>query len=382
MNEHWRPQLATNTTTAAAPGRPRSIVFLGTAHDDGGSSVLASTLSGAMRADGHHVEEWYLFGSKVELPPGARVFVKGARSRSPFTLAALFVRVVLALRHLKPDAIFGLQPLSNLLAGIAGWLAGVPDRVATHHLSITQFNPVLMTLDGLAGRVGLYRHIVACGQSVADTYRRNGPAYMRRLTVISNGHGKPVRIDRAKARAEFNLPEKGPVLGQLGRLYHQKNQCFSIGLLRDLSDASLLMLGNGPDEALVKSTIASGGYEGRAHVVRHIAHDRIGDFYSAIDIALFPSSFEGLSLAAIEAIHAGVPLICSDIPSFREMFQDSPFLAANLVVPLGDRDAWLDRIRAILSEQKLRTEIVAELRRLSPAYAFETMAAKYLALLD
>jgi len=116
--------------------------------------------------------------------------------------------------------------------------------------------------------------------------------------------------------------------------------------------------------------------------VPHIAHDRIGHFYSAIDIALFPSSFEGLSLAAIEAIHAGVPLVCSDIPSFREMLQDSPFLAANLVVPLGERAAWLDRIRAILSDEELRIRIVAELRRLSPAYAFETMAAKYLALLD
>jgi glycosyltransferase involved in cell wall biosynthesis len=382
MNELWRPKQTTSAMTVATPARPRTIVFLGTAHDDGGSSVLASTLAGAMRADGHHVEEWYLFGSKVELPPGARVFVKGARSRSPFTLAALFMRVVWALRRLKPDAVFGLQPLSNLLAGIAGWLAGVPDRVATHHLSVTQLNPVLMTLDGWAGQFGLYRHIVACGRSVADTYRHNGSAYMRRMTVISNGHRKPVRIDRAAARAEFNLPTKGPVLGQLGRLYHQKNQRFSIGLLRDLSDASLLMIGHGPDEALVKSAIKGGGFEGRAHVVRHIAHDRIGDFYSAIDIALFPSSFEGLSLAAIEAIHAGVPLICSDIPSFREMFQDSPYLAANLVVPLGDRDAWLDRIRAILSDEQLRTGIVAELRRLSPAYAFETMATKYLALLD
>jgi glycosyltransferase involved in cell wall biosynthesis len=89
-----------------------------------------------------------------------------------------------------------------------------------------------------------------------------------------------------------------------------------------------------------------------------------------------------LSLAAIEAIHAGVPLICSDIPSFREMFHDSPFLAENLIVPLGDRETWLERIRAILTDEKLRRQIVTELRLLSPHYAFETMAAKYLALLD
>jgi glycosyltransferase involved in cell wall biosynthesis len=275
-----------------------------------------------------------------------------------------------------------LQPLSNLLAAAAGALAGIRLRVGTHHLPYNQFNPVLMKLDGAAGRVGLYSDLVACGQSVADTYRHNGETYMRRLTVIPNGHAKPVPADRSTARAAFGLPPKGAALGQLGRLYHQKNQRFSIGLLADLPDTSLLMIGSGPDEDLVRSEIASRGYADHVHLHLHVEHSRIGEFYSAIDAVLFPSSFEGLSLAAIEAIHAGVPLICSDIPSFREMFRDSPFLMKHLIVPLGDRDAWLTRIRVVLDDQSLRAQIAAELRQLSPRYAFETMSTKYLGLLD
>src|SRR6185437_12315863 len=198
----------------------------------------------------------------------------------------------------------------------------------------------------------------------------------------ANGHKRPAVKDRAASRAAFALPAKGTVLGQLGRLYHQKNQRFSIGLLDDLPGTSLLMIGSGPDEALVKSEITARRLETRSQVILHIAHDRIGEFYSAVDIALFPSSFEGLSLAAIEAIHAGVPLICSDIPSFREMFRDSPFLTETLIVPLGDRAAWLDRIRAILGDDRLRARIAAELVTLSPRYDFETMAARYLELID
>jgi glycosyltransferase involved in cell wall biosynthesis len=379
MNELWQPRREASRT--AAPLHPRTIVFLGTAHDAGGSSVLASTLAAAMRTEGHHVEEWYLFGSYADAPQGARVFLNQRRSRSPITLAVLFARVVRALREIRPDAVFGLQPLSNLLAAVAGTFACVRHRVGTHHLPYDQFNPVLMKLDGIAGRLGLYSDLVACGQSVADTYRHNGELYMRRLKVIPNGHRRPVPADRAAARAAFGLPSKGAVLGQLGRLYHQKNQRFSIGLLRDLPDTSLLMIGSGPDERLVRSEIASNRYEGRVRLHLHVDHERIGEFYSAIDAVLFPSSFEGLSLAAIEAIHAGVPLICSDIPSFREMFCDSPFLSGHLIVPLGDRDAWLERIRAILGDQTLRAQIAAELRRLSPRYAFETMSAKYVALL-
>jgi glycosyltransferase involved in cell wall biosynthesis len=64
------------------------------------------------------------------------------------------------------------------------------------------------------------------------------------------------------------------------------------------------------------------------------------------------------------------------------MFRNSRILTETLLVPLGDRDAWLNRVRAILSDEKLRQRIVAELRRLSPAYVFETMAAKYLSIID
>lgn len=378
MNELWRPHDLTGHATTVPP---RSIVFLGTAHDGGGSSVLASTLAEAMRAKGHHVEEWYLFSSNAEMPAGTRVFLEGRRSRSPLKLAKLFARVVAALRETKPDAVFGLQPLSNVLAALAGSLAGVRNRIATHHLPYDQFNPVLMKIDGVAGRFGLYSHMVACGQSVADTYRHNGAAYASRLGVIANGHARPARIDRTAARARFGLPANGLVLGQLGRLYHQKNQRFSLGFLNDLPDASFVMVGHGPDEGAIREAIRQDGLESRAQIVLHLPHERIGDFYSAIDIALFPSSFEGLSLAAIEAIHAGVPLLCSDIPSFREMFADSTFLTETLILPLGARTAWLERIRAIRDDRALREEIVEELRRLSPRYAFETMTDKYLALL-
>ncbi len=244
MTKHWpTPSLA-----KPAVAQPRSIVFLGTAHDNGGSSILASNLATTMRADGHQVEEWYLFSSAAEMPPGARVFAHSGRSRSPLTLAMLFARVVMALRQRRPDAVIGLQPLSNLWAGLCGFIAGIRNRVATLHGPADRFNPLLMKLDAVAGRLGLYTTIIACGQSVADTFANNGKAYARRLAVIVNGHKKPALIKRDAARRQLGLPESGAVLGQIGRLSYQKHQDFSLDLMRDLPDASLLLVGGGPDE--------------------------------------------------------------------------------------------------------------------------------------
>jgi L-malate glycosyltransferase len=362
--------------TAQLSHRRRSIVFLGTAHDNGGTSILASNLAEAMRARGHHVEQWYLFGSDGDMPAGTRVFVPAKRSRSPYVLTLLFFRVVAALRQSRPDVLFGLQPYSNLLVGLAGRIAGVRNRIPTYHGPRRFVTGSLMALDDVVNWLGLYTQMIACANNVAKTYGRED------LAVVVNGHDIPKAFSRGEARAALGLPADGPILGQIGRLSHQKNQSFSLDLLRRLPEAALVLLGIGPDEAELMSQIEAAGLADRVRNIPAIAHDSIGLFYSAIDLALFPSRYEGLSLAAIEAIHAGVPSLCTDIPSFRELFAASPLLTAKLLLPPADQSPWLARIREILGDQDLREEIRSELARLSPTYRFEVMADQYLRLID
>ena len=362
-------------TLQDSPG-PRSIVFLGSAHDNGGTSVLASGLAEAMRAQGHHVEEWYLFGSHGDLAPGTRIFEPGPRSRSPWVLLRLVYRLLAALRRHKPDVLFGLQPLSNILVGIVGRIAGVRHRIPTYHGPRDWVNPTFVTIDTFVNALGFYTQMIACANSVAETFKRKG------LTIVVNGQSVPRTFSRSEARTALGLPTEGFMLGQLGRLSYQKNQSFTVELLQQLPEASLVLVGIGPDEEEIRSRIKAAGLEQRVRIVPSITHERIGLFFSAVDLVLFPSRYEGLSLAAIEAIHAGVPPLCSDIPSFHEMFDESPVLSSELVLPTSDPSAWLTRIRALLADKTLHKQVVAELARLSPSYRFETMAQKYLRLLD
>ncbi|MBI4274029.1 MAG: glycosyltransferase family 4 protein [Rhizobiales bacterium] len=381
MTKLWRPSLASINKTPRPP-RSHSIVFLGTAHDNGGSSILAGNLAHAMRAAGHRVEEWYLFDSPSGVPAGARLFSAGGRARSPFKLAVLFVRVIAALRSQKPDTLFGLQSLSNLIIGIGGWLAGVPNRVATHHNPASLLDPLLMRIDAVVGRLGFYTRIIACAASVGESFERNGDAYCRRMRVIPNGQKKPVMLARDDARSQLGLTKTGTVIGQIGRFCEQKNQGFSVDLLKDIPSATLLFVGTGPDENAVKANVTANGLSDRVHFVTSLPYQRIGAFYSAVDAVIFPSRFEGLSLAAIEAIHAGVPFVASDIASFRELFRDAPDLAKTLLVPLTDRALWISRLRALLDDAKLRAAVATEFARLSPAFDFDVMAKRYLAALD
>jgi glycosyltransferase involved in cell wall biosynthesis len=144
----------------------------------------------------------------------------------------------------------------------------------------------------------------------------------------------------------------------------------------------LLLVGTGPDSAALGTKIADAGLQDRVRIVSAIDYERIGLFYAAVDVVVFPSHFEGLSLSAIEAIHAGVPLLCSDIPSFREMFHASVPLSEKLIVPLADRRGWLAGIRAMVSDVALRSRVTADLAHLAPNFMFDHMSEQYLAVLD
>jgi hypothetical protein len=56
-------------------------------------------------------------------------------------------------------------------------------------------------------------------------------------------------------------------------------------------------------------------------------------------------------------------------------------LRSTLLLPLADRSAWLTRIHTLLDDAALRGQIVAELKALSPSYAFERMAHDYVRLI-
>jgi glycosyltransferase involved in cell wall biosynthesis len=230
--------------------------------------------------------------------------------------------------------------------------------------------------------LGFYTRIIACAETVAETFVPNGAAYAQRIEVVANGQKPPKRFSRSDARRKFGLPPDATVIGQIGRFSPQKNQAFSLGLLHALPRTTLLFVGSGPDQTDVKTMVEAKGLVGRVHFVDAIDYARIGIFFAAVDAVLFPSRFEGLSLAAIEAIHCDVPPICSDIPSFREMFRTSSYLTEKLLAPLDDRNAWLERIHAVLPGGAERQRVLAELAKLSPAYTFDTMAKRYLAVLD
>ena len=118
---------------------------------------------------------------------------------------------------------------------------------------------------------------------------------------------------RVSIRAELGVDDDTVLLGQVGRLEYSKNQYFSLDVLKAISerrrDVNLVFIGSGPDEDGLKSKAISLGIE--ENVVFLGTRTNVEDYLSAFDAFLFPSNYEGLGIALIEAQCSGLPCFAS-----------------------------------------------------------------------
>jgi glycosyltransferase involved in cell wall biosynthesis len=126
------------------------------------------------------------------------------------------------------------------------------------------------------------------------------------------------------------------------------------------------IVGDGPDREKLESVCRSLDVEG---VVFHGWQPNLNTFLERSSLYLHPSIHEGISNSLVEALGAGVPVLASDIPEHREVFEvgTSPI---NLV-PSDEPKAWADVVQRFNSDPSFKVEIEAVCSRASKRLEFD-----------
>lgn len=118
---------------------------------------------------------------------------------------------------------------------------------------------------------------------------------------------------RARVRRELGLAGRF-VIGHVGRHTAQKNPIFMLNIMTEMHkltpEARLLQVGEGEMTAEMQAKCRELGIEGA--VIFAGAHGDVEQYYSAMDVFLFPSLWEGLGIVAAEAQTNGLPCVVSD----------------------------------------------------------------------
>lgn len=154
----------------------------------------------------------------------------------------------------------------------------------------------------------------ACSEDAAKWFYKDD--LLPKVVIIKNAIDLPRYAfsngKRNQIRKKYHL-ENAYVIGNVGRLHFQKNQMFALDVLKDLlhqkPDSVLMLVGQGEDEAKLKKHAEELGI--REHVIFTGVQSDIDAYLSSFDLFLFPSVFEGLSIAGLEAQANGVPVLAS-----------------------------------------------------------------------
>lgn len=139
----------------------------------------------------------------------------------------------------------------------------------------------------------------------------------------------------------------------VGRLTRLKNLETIFRALAPISDKSwrLDVLGDGPLRPELEHLAGQLGISDRVSFLGYV--DDVPRRIASCDLFLFPSQKEGLPLALLEALSAGVPTLASDIPPNRELAEpnDDPDDIASLLPPT-DVEAWTRALDAYLDGER------------------------------
>jgi glycosyltransferase involved in cell wall biosynthesis len=183
-------------------------------------------------------------------------------------------------------------------------------------------------------------------------------------------------------REQLGGGETRPLVLTPARLDAQKGHDVLFEAIARVPDAVFVLAGEGPERERLEALAARLGIAGRVRFLGR--RDDVPQLLAACDVFALPSLYEGSSLAVLEAMAAGAPIVSSAIGGTDELIDDG---RSGLLVAPGDPEALAQALRRVLGDPELRESLAAAAReRVQAGLTREQMAARvgdvYRALLD
>ncbi len=302
------------------------------------------------------------------LRPGAspRALLATARGLARLWRVVLTGRWDVVQTHLFKTALV-TTPVARLTrARIVGTVHGIDPSARQRRLA------------GLPAR--LQHRVVAVSSPLLGDVARLTTIPRRLLTVVPDGVDDPGRgLDRETARVVAGLPD-GTLVGCIGRLWERKGQRELLRAWRDVvprcPDARLLVVGDGPLRPELEAGAADPALAGT--VVLTGSRDDVGRILDGLDVVVVPSHHEGFSLATVEAMLHGLPVVATAAGGPRELVDDE---VTGLLVAPQDVGALADALVRLCRDAALRDRLgAAGLAKAQDRYTVEAMTRGYVDL--
>jgi len=180
------------------------------------------------------------------------------------------------------------------------------------------------------------------------------------------------------------IPDEGPLrLLCVARLIERKGQQHLIEAVKRLSDegldVTLGLVGTGDAQTANEAQARSLGVAERVSFVGYIPREQIAAHYAEAHVFVLASYNEGMSVATLEAMAAGLPLVVTRTGGTVELVEEG---ANGFTFDWGDVDALSTHLRRLATDRALARRMGAASRERSLRFTWDSVADEFRLLFD
>lgn len=303
---------------------------------------------------------------------GAEVFLLNLNRSNgrfgPFKIWELIRELISTFNEYKPDIVHVQYLAPGLIPIVAARLAGIRTVFATTHIAGSfAYGLKAKLLLRTAAKLTTAFTCVSKGvekfwfgdshlfdPEKPESHRNHFTIYnaidFSTITEISRG------VDRNELRNSFGMNDH-LVIGIVGRLTPQKGHTLLLDALvevvKKVEAAMLFIVGAGPDKAQLEEKAKRLGLDRYIRWFGALPQEEVFRLYTAMDVLVMPSLYEGFGLTAAEAMAVGLPVVGTRVDGLSEIINDG---VTGYLLPVGDSHGLANALIDLLSnEEKRRT---------------------------
>lgn len=179
-----------------------------------------------------------------------------------------------------------------------------------------------------------------------------------------------LNIDIDSKRKELGIPVDSTIIVSVGELNKNKNHEVIIKALAMLNNLNVqyIICGKGPLKEYLESLSKNLHIEQNVHILGY--RKDIIEILKASDIFAFPSIREGLSVSLMEAMAAGLPVICSKIRGNTDLIKNG---TGGYIVPTYEIQGYVQAFNIIINDKKLNRKMSDYNRKIIKKYDKKTI---------
>jgi len=322
------------------------------------------------------------FSTKIKL---INVKIVQPKRRHLMNPIAVF-EIAKTLKVEKVDLLHAHSPSSALWGRVAARLLSVP-AIVTVHLPVGKYHGSLETIRAKTGRV-IYKYldqwlnnrprytrkIIYVAQNVYERELKIGQSASDNSTVIVNGVDlQPFdNLNRMEARNHFNLSPSSKIITFAGRLDEQKGVDVLIEAMAILNKnkpgCQVWLIGDGPLRQVVEDQIRALNLDETIKLWGF--QEEIPLYLKASDIFVLPSRYEGMSLALLKGLAAGLPCVVTNVGDNDRLVNDGE---NGFVIPPDDIERLAKALETVLCDDDLYQRMSASAKFTANDFTEEKM---------